>query len=62
MSLGKYMKRMSSVFKKEKTAEKGSKSPAVAPSTPAAVPAAEGATKELGVEEEGTKEQAGPTK
>lgn len=60
MSLGKYMKRMSSVFKKEKTVEKGSKGAPATPTTPAATPAAEGATKELAMKEEAT-EQVAPT-
>ncbi|KAL6710171.1 hypothetical protein ACN47E_009962 [Coniothyrium glycines] len=43
MSLGKYMKRMSSVFKKEKPADKASVGPAAAPATPSAAAAEAGA-------------------
>lgn len=64
MSLGKYMKRMSSVFKKEKIAEKGSKGSATAtatavPTAPVAA-AAEGDASGLAPKEEVRGGQAAP--
>jgi hypothetical protein len=60
MSLGKYVKRMSSVFKREKSAEKGSKSPAAAPHAPS-TSQVEGKPHEETTKEHATKEEVAPT-